>query len=337
MTTPYDYRVERVRKYFIPTPAKPDLRSVGSQRTLGLVGVGIALLGLILLLTGSSILFGLLLLAGGGFGSVHFLREYWDNQAWNRDAQKQYERRYAAATPKATEAEMDAWLAESLHAITGEGLRRLNLDRHQLIQLNHMPEDHLTLLGMPPHTDRVYVAQGSNNMLRCSAYEVAIIYLTKWKLCVLQCELDMATGSFTGESIHEFLYKDINTLSTSSNRISLPDTAPGVPAQSLPLPASPDGHRILNAPATPETPTPPVWHITTKQELRFGVAGDHVSMAIGIHSRETVGLSAVGQPPNSVDATLNALRHMLHEYGSRGPGGIGSTDHPRDPFSPGPS
>lgn len=108
----------------------------------------------------------------------------------------------------------------------------------------------------------------------------------------------MTPGSFTGESIHEFLYKDISTLSTRSNRISLPDSAPATAGGSLPARADAptDGHRILNAPATAERPTPPVWHISTKQELRFGVAGDHVSMAIGIDSRETLGLSAVGHP-----------------------------------------
>ncbi|MFF2187619.1 hypothetical protein [Streptomyces sp. NPDC058155] len=322
MTMPYDYRAERVRKYFIPTPPRPTPEGVQGPLSWGLVGIVFALAGLPPLM-GGEVLIGLLLVAGGGFGGWHQLREFSSRRWSNRQDLKRFERAYAAAEPKATDDQMNEWLDESLGLVAHEGLSRLGLTRDDLPPVKNLPNRRLPLIGMPSH-GRVSFAKGADRVLRCSAYHVAIIYFTKWKLCVVEVELDMATGSFIGESIQEFLYKDINTLGVRSDRVSLPDpTSVGVAVG-----VSAKGHRVLNTPAPPGRSTPPRWHSVTRQEIRFGVAGDHFSIAVGIDSRETSGPSVVGRPGNTVDAAVALIRQMLYEYGSRGKGGPGSTDDP---------
>ncbi|MDH6128753.1 hypothetical protein [Kitasatospora sp. GP82] len=323
-------RQQAVPKYFRPTPTAPELPQLDTLKVLCGIGGAMVLLGLIMMFGGSgagTAFLGFLLFAGGCALAINRGLELRRVQSTYEAERARFEELWAKAMPKPSDEQMDLWLHESIGEIKRQGFGRLNLAAADLAGADsgHGGQDPLIVLGVPDQGTRIQSARGKDGEARFSFYDVTLIFLTRQKLCAYQCTLDLAAGASVGDATHEFFYQHINTLSTRSDRVTLPETA------MAPQPAGPEQQRPALPPSSfwvEGNDEGRAWHITTKQLMEIGVAGDRISVVVGIEqANQFGGTDMLTQGMRSrAEAVLAEIRKALHAYGTRSAGGVGATE-----------
>ncbi len=270
-------RVELVNKYFIPTPPDP----VSEYVKLG-IGGGLLLIGLVVgcgvggasgaclgVLPG---LIGVGLLISGIIGYLN------------------YRGKLAAATPKATDAQMEAWLVEAVQPIVKAGYTRLNVHPTELGSGSRA--QYLVFRGIPDFGEVPYAsARGRDRVMRFSAYKFVMVYLSDWRLPVYECILDVATGTTFVDSTKEYALNQVDGMETVSDRINVFNSAAGAPMHAPP-------------------PTTVMGHVTRVQIVRLVVSGRPViRLLTGIAAGDAVQIEGVSMSP--IDGMISQLREHL--------------------------
>lgn len=326
-------RQEAVPRWLRPVPEPPTPLQLSKAQTIAAVGGGLVVLGLILMVSPAGLgigFLGFLALVLGIWIAVVQLKDMSAKRTTYRQLRAEYERLYALAMPKPTDQQMWAWLHESIAAITQHGFHRLNLVEGDLAGASGLNKGQqpLIVIGVPEGF-RVQSRRDAEGEALFSHYEVTILYLTPQKLCAYQSQLDLATGASLGDGTHEFFYQHINTLTTKSDRVTL--------SQAPTPPQLPPG-RLQPVPGQQAAPVAPfwidgsdqgrAWHITTKQLMEIGVAGDRISVVVGIESANQFGTTdpLAPQMRSQAERALAEIRRALHAYGQRNVGGVGAAE-----------
>ncbi|MGH3841835.1 MAG: hypothetical protein ACRDS0_10380 [Pseudonocardiaceae bacterium] len=279
-------REQLARKYFIPLPGKP---------TGAYVSLATGAVGLLLGISEKGFLSFLLLLAGV-FGLVKGTRRY-----------LRYRRDLAMATPRATDAQIDAWRKEALEPIIRDGFKRLNIHPTELGPQHENRTWNLPFIGIPTKGKVDYrKTRGTDGKLRFSVYKIVVVYLSDWRLPVYVCHLDIATGAIFSDSTKEYALNHVEGMETVSDRLTI-YAAQEVGTKS-------------NA-AHPQQPTT-VAHHTEFQAIRLKVSGENaVELWIGISADERTRVeSAIDMQESSTDHYISALREHLR---TRNHGAVG--------------
>lgn len=294
-----------VRRYFTPTPKFP---------TRQLIGPGVAaLIGLLLLVSSSIGLFiGLILIAIAAFKAVPRIRRY--------------TRACALSDPKPADHELDVWLAEGIGPIIEGGFNRLDIVRDDLVNNDGQP---LVVVGFPKelpdsaapragqrHDDRrmrFRLARGVDGKIRATHYDILVVYLTKWRLCTYQGLLEMETGKVISDGTHEFLYRDVVSVATESQRQRIE-----VPVDHTRKPS------VAGSENTPASATKAAdnatFEVTTSQWFRLRVASDEISVLVALFD-----VSAYGEGTD-IDLALRQIRGRLRDYAELREEGTGGFD-----------
>jgi hypothetical protein len=201
-------RAAAVRRYFTPTPAARD-RS--RSATLFACAALLFVAAWVMFNAASlPLLVGALWLTKSG---VDELREY-----------QRYVRRYAAAEPKPSDAEMDAWLDADIAGIAVRVADRVMLNTDLTIQGGDLAHPAQAIVGLPDVAVRapLKVRRGKDNLLRANSYEVMIVFLTDELFCSYHCQLDFHTGEVTLDQTTEWHYRDIVSVTSSSRPMPAP-------------------------------------------------------------------------------------------------------------------
>jgi hypothetical protein len=191
-------RAELVGKYFLPTPPHRD----SSKFAIAFAGAaGLVVLGIMLQSFGTLVLVAsAFLLAKWGFDDLQ--------------AYRTYQRRYAQAEPKPSEAQMDRWLAGDIKEITRQAGER--------VMLNTALKIHGGDLVYPPQVvagydvDESVVRLGDDNAWHTDTHDLLVMFLTDTLISIFRCDLDFRTGCTTLEQIDEYHYRDIVGVSESA-------------------------------------------------------------------------------------------------------------------------
>jgi hypothetical protein len=282
-------RQARVRRYFVPSPAFPNI-------------VGPAILGaiaLVLLLAGTQTPF----LAIVGVVVAFF--------AVKKGLPRitLYLRLKALAEPKPSDEQMDKWLHEALEPAIEQGFTRLDIVRDDLVSKGREP---LQVIGLPQNTS-YRLATGRDGIVRSSHYDILVVYMTQWHLSTFQCVLDMETGAFVSDQTREFTYRDIVSVSTASDRLvaQFPldhRKAPGEPGSGQPASGQPGpaGHLKVEA--------------TTAQLFSLKVASDEIRVLVSLFDFKVDGRGF----DSGVDNALQQIRGRLRAYTTLQESGEGS-------------
>lgn len=282
MRNPYEDLTPRqasVRRYFTPPPAFPNIIRPTIVAAIGLVLMLVGLAG-----SAFIVVIGVIAVVGAAIKAApHIVR---------------YNRMRALAEPKPSDHQMDEWLLEAIDPIIKRGFQRLDITRDELVNPAAEP---LWVVGFPDTpTDRVRLARGKDGQVRASRYDILVVYLTKWRLSTYQCVLDMETGAFVTDQSHEFHYRDIVSVATSSDRVSWP--LPIDHAKPHPTTGSTDSGKGSDEPERKSL------EITTTQWFRLRVASDEIAILVGLFD-----VSAYGNE-SGTDNTLRQIRAMLRKY-----------------------
>lgn len=263
-------RARRVRNYFA-MPPKP--------RTRDYV---MAVLGLILIIIGVHVTFllliGLVILVWGGIGITR------------------YAIKVTATRPKATGAEMDAWLEEALIPTAQTGAKRLNVHPTELV--GPMEDSRLIFVGFP-NVPNVQIARGDDKKLRYSHYEILVVFLSNWRLPVYQVNYDIENGVTVLENTKEYNLGQVDGIETSSDRVNVLSVGSG---------KTNDGKQITQA------ATGAIGHVTNAQILSLMVSGNRaVTLITGITGSESVRIENVDDP-SRIDAGISRLREHLRAH-----------------------
>ena len=185
-------RNELVYKYFIATPEIPNYQPY-------YIGMVIFLL-LFLLPPRMHTIAGGLLGFLGIIGLIVTLKKWYDRR-------KEYTEAYKKAEPKATDQQMDEWLAKGIADVTAEARKRLDLDGDDI------KADPLRIDGP---AEKSYIAPGADRMLRFNRHNILLVFLTSHHVATFQCILDLGLGEILLDRTKEFPYKDITNLETNT-------------------------------------------------------------------------------------------------------------------------
>ena len=198
-------RAEKVRKYFTPTPKKvePAAHLAALAGVVALVVFG-AVIGSFLL-----VVFFALAIWVGRIG----LRRY--------KIYRQYLRDFAAAEPKPSDQEMDAWLREDVAFIQGRAPERLNINTGLQTegrggQLIFPAQKIVSVHESDFNNEYTAVARGTDGQLRATRYDVLILFLTDKYISTYGGLLDFRTGDLIVDAQHEYHYRDIVQVSSIS-------------------------------------------------------------------------------------------------------------------------
>lgn len=299
-------RIERVNKYFVPDPPGParhyaKLSFGGALLIVALLffiaGHAAACLGVV------AAIGAVVLLYKGLRGLVGYLRAV------------------SLANPKATDAEMDAWLAEADNPIVQAGYQRLNIHPTELGANNRTP--YLVFHGIPELFSVLPFSwkRGYDGVMRYSAYEVMVVYLSNWRLPVYECVLDLATGATIRDSTKEYALKQVDGMETVSDRVNVFNSQWRAGSTSA---AGGVGGAPGTAPIGMPGPQSQVGHFTQRQIINLLVSGRvAVDLLLGIAPDETTVVQGV-TPPSTVDGMISQLReHLRAHSGAALPGNPG--------------
>lgn len=285
MSNPYSNLTARqasVRRYFTPTPRFPRMIGTALLATIGLilfvVGLGstifIALVGVVILVV----------------------------TAWKAAPRiLRYRRLLALAEPKPTDHQMDMWLTEALGPARDAGFRRLHLTPSDLLKPEEPP---LLVIGFPEDYEFPdHFARGKDGILRSAYYHLLVIYMTEWHLSTYRCVLQMETGAFISDQTHEFAYRDIVSVATTSDRITV--RLPIDHSKRVEDPADATGEG--NA-ATGQQTRELVGELTTEQWFRLRVASDETKLRVCVIN------FAFQDEESAIDGALRQIRGRLREY-----------------------
>ena len=193
MESKQEKRNELVRKYFITTPETPNYQPY-------YIGMVIFLL-LFLLPPRMHTISGGLLGFLGIIGLIVTLKKWYDRR-------KEYTDAYKKAEPKATDRQMDEWLAKGIADVTAEARKRLDLDGDDI------KADPLRIDGP---AEKSGIAAGADQMLRFNRHNILLVFLTDHHVATFQCILDLGLGEILLDRTKEFPYKDITNLETNTS------------------------------------------------------------------------------------------------------------------------
>jgi hypothetical protein len=187
-----------VGKYFLPTPPRRDT----AKFTTAFAGTAaLIILGIMLQSFGSLVLIaGALLLAKWGFDDLN--------------AHRAYQRRYAQAEPKPTDAQMDRWLAGDIKEITRLAGGKVMLNTELKIHGGDLVYPPQVIAGYD--VDESVVRLGDDNTWHTDTHDLLIMFLTDTLISIFRCDLDFRTGCTTLEQIDEYHYRDIVGVSEST-------------------------------------------------------------------------------------------------------------------------
>jgi hypothetical protein len=274
-------RAKRVRNYFAEPPKVP------------LKDFGKAALGLILIIVGIHLVFlllvGLVILVWGGIGIAR------------------YAIKLVTMRPKATGAQMDAWLEEALIPAALTGATRLNIHPTELT--GSIADNRLIFVGYPNPdvVPDVKGRRGDDKRMRYSLYEILVVFLSNWRLPVYQVNYDMEAGVTILENTKEYNLGQVDGIETSNDRINILNTANG---------KTKDGKQI--------EPSGAIGHVTTAQILSLMVSGNQaVTLITGVTGSESVRIENVGDP-SKIDSGISRLReHLRIRHQGAYPAGVG--------------
>jgi hypothetical protein len=267
-------RQKLVEKYFYPTPKTP----VRGYITLGV--------GLLLLIVGAS--------GSGFFAFVGVVLLLWGGYLFAK-----YGLRYLAAHPKATDEQMQRWLDEKIDPIIESGLLRLNVHPSELSASLPKEQQYLVFVGIPdPDSMLVREARGKDGVARYSHYRIMVVYLSKERLPLYECYLDMATGALYQDATREYGLDKVDGMETASDRLTaFASAAQGPNAQQ-------------NAGSLPSA----IGTHTLWQVIRLKVSGmTAIRLVITVADTEVVQLASNGEgvAGSKLDRNIAMLREHL--------------------------
>ena len=284
MKDPYEGLTPRqasVRRYFVPSPAFPNI-------------VGPAILGaiaLVLLLAGTQTPF----LAIVGVIVAFF--------AVKKGLPRitLYLRLKALAEPKPSDEQMDQWLHEALAPAIEQGFSRMDIVRDDLVSKDREP---LQVIGLPQNVS-YRLAKGRDGIVRSSHYDILVVFMTQWHLSTFQCVLNMETGAFISDQTREFTYRDIVSVSTASDRLvaQFPldhNKAPGELGSAQPGNGQPSTAAAGNLKV----------EATTAQLFSLKVASDEIRVLVSLFDFRIDGRGF----DSGVDNALQQIRGRLRAY-----------------------
>lgn len=235
-----------VQKYFLPTPVAPRAGGAGVARLALGVGLGLLLMAAgVLVLSddpASSDCLDAAVLGGGCALLIAGIQAYRTHRSY-RQAVERFHRDWAAAEPKPGDPELDGWLREDVERIQALGARRHRLNRQPLARGGDLiidpqvivglsrrtrtnVEHHLALDAHEPDGFRTVRRQvtvpvthsraGEDRQIRADIYHVLVLYLTKHRICVIQCELELATRRLVNETTRSFRYGDVTQVAATT-------------------------------------------------------------------------------------------------------------------------
>lgn len=144
---------------------------------------------------------GALYLLAGLIGLVVSIRKF----VLRRNA---YLAAYRWTTPKATDQQMDQWLAEGVELVKQEARKRLDIDETQ------ESADPLIIDGPAAHS---LIGKGDDRVLRFKRHDILVIFLSQHHVATFQCLFDLGLGDILEDRTKEFPYKDITNLETQTS------------------------------------------------------------------------------------------------------------------------
>lgn len=292
-------RIERVNKYFVPNPPTPTAEYVK-------MGIG-----------GGLFVFAILAFASGGAGAcfgVVLLLAALGLEISGVLGYLKYKQLYAAANPKATDPEMDAWLTHAEPNIVNTGLVRLNIHPSERGAIGHQ-NPNLVFCGVPYNEMPYRSMTGRDGRIRYSHYKIMVVYLSDWRLPVYECVLDMATGATITDSTKEYKLTQVDGMETGSDRINLFGQRPGgmigagFGAPGMPMPGMP-------GPGMPGPGMPganmPIGHATGLQMINLLVSGRvAISLMLAISAEQSIYIEDTRRQPSAIDSMISQLREHL--------------------------
>lgn len=283
-------RRDRFEKYFARTPDPADLKTA-------MIIIGVAVVALLIALVcfaTKSGFFGVVFLLGAGYAGV---------KGFSRKSA--YDKAYARAEPKPSDAEVDACLAADLVMIVARAMERLGLtyDDLETVAQQWDPVANLSrgqnriqagrgrpmVVFGPMFPARTAV--GQDGVWRFSCYQVMVICPTSYHLAIYRTGIDFLTGGLRQEETQEYHYSDVVAVSTTS--------APGTE---------------LTAESTAHSASSEVrFAKTTLREFQIVVAsGDRSKVVVGIADETDPEREATLQE-SRIDDVIAAVRRMLRE------------------------
>ncbi len=201
-------RGEAVRRYFVRTPR---------HRSAAPGAIALTVAGLSVILAAAAHNAGSLLLL-----AITYFAGKW---GWQKVQQyRTYLKRYAAAEPKPSDAQMDAWLSGDIAALQAKASRQVRLvatTKHEGGDLVY-PIQAVVGVASPsgPIADSLRVRRGDDHRWRANHYDILILFLTNDLISLYRCALDFHTGEPVYEQITEWHYRDI--VGVSTDRIAMP-------------------------------------------------------------------------------------------------------------------
>jgi hypothetical protein len=156
--------------------------------------IWLIVIGVLMLLgPAASKVIGLLLAVGGGFAIFN-------------------------ATQVASDQQIDEWKQEDLNKLSQRSLDKMGIDAAELVSEAVMiTGPRLTNLGPATFGYR----KGKDNILRFTPVDSTIINFTANQLLVYRCALDLISGNPVNESTDEYFYRDVVSVQTASDSVSV--------------------------------------------------------------------------------------------------------------------
>lgn len=123
--------------------------------------------------------------------------------------------------------QVDNWLVDDIVNTVDYALKRLNITGSSLVR-----EDPLIVYGpivwstltIPAH-DITVIKDPGDNLLRFSAWQLGIFFLTEYEICAFQADFNFLRGTPVNERTVRFLYRNI--VSVTTQNVSVQDVSTG--------------------------------------------------------------------------------------------------------------
>lgn len=201
-------RGDAVRRYFVRTPR---------HRSAAPGAIALSAAGLCVILAA----------AAHNAGSLVLLVIAYFAGKWGWQKVKQYRaylERYAAAEPKPSDAQMDAWLQQDVVALQAKASRQVRLVATTKHEGGDLVYPIQAVVGVPAPSgsmvESLRVRRGDDHRWRANHYDVLILFLTNDLISLYRCALDFHTGEPVYEQITEWHYRDI--VGVATDRIPMP-------------------------------------------------------------------------------------------------------------------
>ena len=214
-----------------------------------------------------------------------------------------YWRRYAAAEPKPSDAQMDVLLREDVRGASERALQQLGITSDELElhsrdvgppagRRSRWPADQgcgaIALFGPARHAlGRI----GTDQTWRFATYAVMVLCPTGHHLGIYQCELDFVSGRRRDEETHEYHYADVVAVRTTTT------ATPGLRITVL----DPSAHHRI-----------PLGRTLQREFQVIVSSGDRSSIIVGIEDEDEPSEAAHLQE-SGIDLVIDAVRRMLRE------------------------